>query len=210
MFSEFTSAVLAPVHWGTDKARVRIRIKELRLARGLTQGELADMIGTSTQSVHRLEQGKQPLTTEWMELFASALDVPVTDLIADPPTVPIEGFIEGGQTVKKLDVGKLADAPPLPESGPVALLRAVEVRDDSLWPAYRRGDLLYYRTAEQVDESCIGRDCVVEAETGEQLIAQVLPGSAEPGHYRLRDFRSPSDTETSLAWAAPIIWIHRQ
>lgn len=57
------------------------RIKELREMRGLTQQELADMMGVSKQDVSRYERGYTPLNMEWLIKFAQSLNVHPQDLL---------------------------------------------------------------------------------------------------------------------------------
>ena len=56
------------------------RIRELRVAKGLTQGQLGEMIGVGVAHVSRMENGKRDLTQYWMEKLAVALDVAPVDL----------------------------------------------------------------------------------------------------------------------------------
>lgn len=58
------------------------RIREIRLARGLTESELARRVGTSQPQIRRLEAGQRRLTEEWMRRIAKALDVRPADLLA--------------------------------------------------------------------------------------------------------------------------------
>jgi transcriptional regulator with XRE-family HTH domain len=68
-------------------------IKEWRAHRALTQPQLAERLGTSKQSISRIEKGEQPYTQESLEALAQALDCTPADLISrDPrqePDLPI-------------------------------------------------------------------------------------------------------------------------
>ena len=57
------------------------RIHEFRKTRGLTQQQVADAIGTSHQTVQRLEHGKRKLTEFWMKRIAMAFNCPPGDLM---------------------------------------------------------------------------------------------------------------------------------
>jgi transcriptional regulator with XRE-family HTH domain len=63
------------------------RIRELRKARGWSQGELAERIGCVTNHVSDLERGERGLTLEWMRKIALALECSPADLLnyADNP-----------------------------------------------------------------------------------------------------------------------------
>lgn len=51
------------------------RLKRLREEKGLSQKELADLIGTSNQQISRLEKGQVRLNTDWMHRLADALSI---------------------------------------------------------------------------------------------------------------------------------------
>jgi transcriptional regulator with XRE-family HTH domain len=57
------------------------RVRELRMAKGLTQGELGALVGLGVAHVSRIENGKRDLTQYWMEKFSLALDVAPVDLL---------------------------------------------------------------------------------------------------------------------------------
>ena len=49
-------------------------IRDARKHRGLTQTQLADVLGTSQSAVHRIEAGNQNLSLEMVNRIAAALD----------------------------------------------------------------------------------------------------------------------------------------
>lgn len=60
------------------------RIREIRESKGLTEAALADLVGTSQATIHRLETGERKLTEDWMRAIAKALEVTPADLISAP------------------------------------------------------------------------------------------------------------------------------
>lgn len=58
------------------------RIRELRKEKRLSTYDLANMVGTTQPTIHRLETGKRKLTVDWMRRIADALGVAPEDLIA--------------------------------------------------------------------------------------------------------------------------------
>ena len=58
-----------------------MKIKEIRLDRGMTQQQLAEQIGVSQQEVQRWEKGKFKPKTDKLVLIAKALDCDIMDLI---------------------------------------------------------------------------------------------------------------------------------
>lgn len=63
-----------------------MRIKELLKEKGLTQQELADMVGVSYQSMKQTLNA-QSVTTSTLEKIATALNVPMWQLFASPEEV---------------------------------------------------------------------------------------------------------------------------
>lgn len=62
-------------------ASVARRIKELRLARGLTQDALAEALGIATKNAQRIEAGRQNLTLKTLQQIATILDVEPYELL---------------------------------------------------------------------------------------------------------------------------------
>jgi transcriptional regulator with XRE-family HTH domain len=58
-----------------------IRIRELRLKKGLTQKDLGEMVGVSHVHVSQLERGIKNLNNHLLQRFAAALEVEPSDLI---------------------------------------------------------------------------------------------------------------------------------
>ncbi len=63
-----------------------MRIKELLKEKGLTQQELADMVGVSYQSMKQTLNA-QSVTTSTLEKISTALNVPMWQLFASPEEV---------------------------------------------------------------------------------------------------------------------------
>lgn len=57
------------------------RIRELRLARGLSQDALADAVGCVKAQISDLERGNRGLTLEWMRRIGAALHVSPAELL---------------------------------------------------------------------------------------------------------------------------------
>ena len=60
----------------TDLDRIGGLIRSARKHRGLTQTQLAEVLGTSQSAVHRIEAGNQNLSLEMVNRIAAALDSP--------------------------------------------------------------------------------------------------------------------------------------
>ncbi len=60
--------------------RIRNRIRELRTARGLSQGELADEVGATRQTINAIEQEKYAPSLELAFRVAEAFKVNFEDV----------------------------------------------------------------------------------------------------------------------------------
>jgi transcriptional regulator with XRE-family HTH domain len=65
---------------------LKLRVKELREARGLPQAELARLAGCAIPTITRLERGEGRPNRADLERFAAALGVTVEDLIDPAPS----------------------------------------------------------------------------------------------------------------------------
>jgi UDP-N-acetylglucosamine 1-carboxyvinyltransferase len=68
-------------------------IRDARKHRGLTQIQLAEVLGTSQSAVHRIEAGNQNLSLEMVTRIAEALDSPI---ISVGPNGPLHLRVQGG------------------------------------------------------------------------------------------------------------------
>ena len=58
-------------------------LKRFRLAAGMTQEELAEEVGTSSQEISRLERGDRKLTAEWLTRLGPPLGIAGSELLDD-------------------------------------------------------------------------------------------------------------------------------
>ena len=63
----------------------------MRKHRGLTQTQLADVLGTSQSAVHRIEAGNQNLSLEMVSRIAEALDSPLISVGSGPQHLRVQG-----------------------------------------------------------------------------------------------------------------------
>jgi len=72
-------------------------IRKLRKERGFTLLQIATKLGTTPQTIQRLETGNMTVSIKWLEKIAEALDVSPSKLLADPATsaaTPAQAFID--------------------------------------------------------------------------------------------------------------------
>ena len=66
-----------------DYVSIGLRIKNARNKRRMTQEQLAEAVATSREHITRAEAGDRGISLELLIEIASALNVPVTELLAD-------------------------------------------------------------------------------------------------------------------------------
>src|SRR5690554_5348744 len=128
LYTRGISCVIFP-ETRTGRQALRTKIRYFRKARGLTQTELADSLGTPAATVSRLETADMTLSTGWLERIAQALDVGVTDLIsAGRESLVCQRELRLGGLVAPLPEA-IPLAPALAEGArnPLALLVAEEI-----------------------------------------------------------------------------------
>lgn len=59
---------------------MKIKLKEVRNLKDLTQFKLSELTGVSKSEISRIERGESSPTMDQMEYFATALDVKINDL----------------------------------------------------------------------------------------------------------------------------------
>ena len=80
-------------------------LKNYRLQRGLTQVQLAKLVGTSQAQIYRLENSERKLTVEWAERLAQALSTTAEKLlfgnhsVQDPVSATLNSLPVDAQSV---------------------------------------------------------------------------------------------------------------
>lgn len=111
------------------------RIKELRLALGLTLQQVADAAETSLQQVQRLENGERRLTDDWMRRLAPVLLVAPAALLADFDPDQRE-FAKNAQEVAVLRFWRALEEPERRMIAAIARDKGLEILNDK--PKRRR------------------------------------------------------------------------
>jgi len=66
------------------KRRIAIKLKTSRKGRGLTQEDLAGLIGRSVDAVSNIERAKSLPSLETLDAIAAKLEIPIADLFENP------------------------------------------------------------------------------------------------------------------------------
>jgi transcriptional regulator with XRE-family HTH domain len=176
------------------------RVREIRIAKGMTQARLAELVGTSHRNIQYIEKDERGIEG-WMPQIGKALGVPEWQLITDPATLdysrlpaPRSGLADGetkGYT-EKIPVWGLLDAngetyalgtddtpaewtaplPGLPASkGAFALL----IGGKTMLPVLKPGHVAY---ADPKKAPVKNELCIIELKTGGALIKTYLRRTA--------------------------------
>ena len=140
----------------------RAYLREWRLAKGLTQPELAKRTGTVKSEISRLERGSRRMTLDWMSVFARSMGITVEDLMTPPPM----GF------------GAVAPAPPSRNDGRMDggpaydTKNAVTISGDDWAGTYQPGDIMLYDTTKR--STSVPGLFAVEID-GEAVVRRITP-----------------------------------
>lgn len=182
---------------------MRTRIRELRKLRGLTLKELADRIGTTPQTVQRLETANMTVSTSWLERIAGALGVEPAELISSSSSrdIPFLGRLGANGAIYRMKgIDSDSIALDVPAEQPVA------ARLDMPSGRYEAGMILIGSKLREADWlNANSRDCLVGLESGIVLLRRVfvLPSGGtllvplDPGTGATHD--------QPVAWLAPIV-----
>lgn len=150
---------------------LRTRLRELRKSRGWTLAEVAERIGTTPQTISRLETNVMTVSTDWLQKFAALFGVTAAELISDQGATAIE--VIGSAARDGRIGGPGAGQLPLP----LALEDAVAVRLAENVGAYRAGTyLIATKLSGRNIAAAKGHVCICETAQGARWLARLIEG----------------------------------
>lgn len=187
------------------------RFVAAREAVGLSQAELARRAGVSQQTVQQIEAGKIK-TSKRIHAIAATLGVSAHFL--DPsipadsngtPLVPVVGYVGAGSRIFSVDDhqkgGGLEEVPASPGLNAASGV-AVRVRGDSMYPAFKDGDLVFYDSRQVCDfELLAGKDCVVQLQDGRMYLKELRRTN---GDIYLHSHNDDPIFQPRIVWAARV------
>lgn len=183
------------------------RIKEARVARGWSQGQLGERAGVSQTGISSWERGRTEPTRDDVRRVAAALGVEVGEIELGPDggatdSVSVVGYVSAGAALVQFGAGQgpfeTVPAPRFKTESTVA----VEVRGTSLGPAFDQSVIFYDDVRSPVTPDLIGRLCVV-ALSDDRVLVKVLR-QGENGRFHLL-----SNTAEEPIWNADVVWAAR-
>lgn len=190
-----------------DAEAIGRRIRQVRTDAQLTQEAFAKRLEVTRGAVGNWELGKG-IKRDNLVAISAEFGVSV-DLLATgthrtaPGQVPKVGYVGAGQAIVPFDAdySEWVEAPPEVAAGTVA----VEVRGESMLPAYEDGFLLYY-SERLAPEQMLNKRCVVQLGNGSMLVKTLRRGTT-PGLWNLGSLNAYDIEDQVVEWAAPIDWI---
>ncbi|MDK8216364.1 MULTISPECIES: helix-turn-helix domain-containing protein [Sphingomonas] len=176
------------------------RIKKYRNRAGLTQEQLATLVGTGKSMIVKLERGERDLNERWLTKISKVLDCQPKDLLDED--VAIVGKIGAGGSIIFEDMGETDRVARPPETA--GTLVGLEVEGESMLPKFDPGDIVFIsRDHDGVNPTDIGSYCAVRLSTGETLL-KILARGSRPGAFSLRSLNAADIEDVALDWASPI------
>ena len=162
-------------------------MNEIRKKKGMTLERLAEKSGLSVSQISKIENNKRGWSVDSLSKLADALGVKVSELIDASDVwqqVPVFGVVEDGGIVKPRVAGK-GKAPPRVRA-PMAFgeLLALIVHNNSLYPRYVKGDVIFCGKNPCAPDDCLDKECLVWFEDGSSALRFVHPGTTK-GRYNL-------------------------
>lgn len=187
-----------------DLTTIRENLRRAMTRKGKKPTTLSLEVGRNRTLVKDLLEKSQDVQIGTLTKLASALEVPLADLLA-APRVPIVGHIGAGGTIVFEDLGN--DETVLRPPGISGTLVALAVRGSSMLPKYKDGDIIYIqRQHDGVLPEYIGEDCAVRLVSGETYIKQLIAGS-EPGLFTLISLNAEPMENVEVEWATLVRFV---
>jgi len=150
---------------------LRTRLRELRKSHGWTLADVAERLGTTPQTISRLETNVMTVSTDWLQKFANLFGVSAAELISEAGTAAIDVI---GTAARDGRIGG-AGAGQLPL--PLSLDDAVAVRAAENIGPYRAGTyLIATKLAGRNIAAAKGHPCICETAQGARWLARLIEG----------------------------------
>lgn len=191
------------------------RLKQTRIKAGYaTNAEAARAMGVVASTYRGHDNGSRGFSSERAQKYARFFRISYEwlqtgkgDPSNDAPDANLVGLVGAGAEIFPADDAMLEAAPSPPGSWEVP--EVLQVRGDSMYPAYNDGDLIYCKQRLNSPDDAIGLECMVKVEGGQRLLKRVSKGSKRR-FFTLLSYNAPPIEDVRLEWAAPVVWIRRK
>lgn len=180
------------------------RIREIRRRRGLTLQALAEKVGTTPQTIQRLETNNMTVSVDWLLRIADALDLSAADLLEAPHQRRVLQYLGDVERDGSVTPATAPLHAPLvvhvPCEEPVAVLVKA-----ALGPFGDGTILVAQKLGEDAHERADGRDCLVALRSGTLIFRRiVMNGDGTKAFVPYAD-RAAVDRNLDIEWIAPVV-----
>lgn len=180
---------------------------------GKSNTELGRLLGIPQSRVSEMRKGRRLVKSTELPIIADyleeALPADLSPSSVPSGTVPLVGHVGAGAEIFSIDdhaKGGGLDEVERPLGASRSTV-AVRVRGDSMKPAYKDGDLLYYDQQANGDlNHLIGADCVVRLADGRMFVKELRRSD---GNYWLHSHNADPMFNVAIDWAAKVKWVHK-
>jgi transcriptional regulator with XRE-family HTH domain len=154
------------------------RIKQFRKLHGLTLKALGDRIGTTPQTIQRLETANMTVSTDWLEKIAAVFGVEPAALLTEQVgrTAPLLGTLGRNGVLRQAAIA--AEGRHVSFDVPAEQPVAVEL-DEAVGPYPRGCTLIGNRLTGADMVNAIGRDAIVRLRGDTIVLRRVVRGSGD-------------------------------
>jgi len=183
-----------------DVNEMKNRIRHFRRRQNLTLKDLADSVGTTPQTISRLETEVMTLSADWLERLAVALGVHPADLLESPdrPDVPIIGVLGPNAALTRAT----------PDETLLFELRGetpVAVRLSHAAGPYVAQEILVASRLSGADMAqAVGRNCLCGLSDGRILLRRVVQGDSATFTLVPLDPGGEISYNQTVQWLAPL------
>jgi transcriptional regulator with XRE-family HTH domain len=176
------------------------RIREFRKLRNMTLQQLAQRVGTTPQTIQRLETENMTVSLDWLQRIADAFGVPAAALIVSDTTASVKVIGELGTSGEVALVD--AAAPETMQSLVIAAPTPVAVRVIEHLADFPPGTHLIGNRIEFDPEILMeGRNCIVALASGQVVFRRLTSGAG------VTSLEAPEGTGFGPAAGGDIKWI---
>jgi transcriptional regulator with XRE-family HTH domain len=174
------------------------RIREFRKLRGMTLQFLAHKVGTTAQTIQRLETGNMTVSLDWLQRIAEVFGMPAAALLVTDQTASV---LVIGELDASGQITPLAGEAQKTLSLVVAIPHPIAVRVSTAVGAFEADTILICNKFEFDPDVLIeGRLCLVGLKIGRIVFGRVSTSSAGVS----LDEGSSSMPTSDIEWLAPV------
>jgi transcriptional regulator with XRE-family HTH domain len=191
------------------QSRNELRIKELRLAKGMKQFELAAELTVSQGAVAHWESGRNEPSLRELKNIARVLGTDVSFLTGSPSDglIPVD-FELKSEGIILAETDLMAPAINLSEDVEAYIITIVST--SKYWPTWGEGDYIYARQRQITVKQAIEQelDCMIMTTEGDRHIGKVKRIGGPKGQTSVVVPNSPPQ-EVDIDKCHPVVWVKK-